>query len=168
MSVVVQVRIGPRGTVGIVGLKEALTEAAQQMKDAPDDVVGKALLSRLSRQNYISKNVTDLYEQAFLREYKKFIGAPVPQEKGGGIEIKVLGRGCPRCDRLEQEVMAVMAETGIAADLEHVRDAAEIARYSLMGVPALVINNEVKAVGAVPPRARLKAWIEEAASKQQD
>jgi small redox-active disulfide protein 2 len=165
MSEVVQVRLGPMGTVGIVGLKETLAEVAQQMEGAQDDAIGEALLTRLSRQNYISDNVRDLYQQAFLREYKKLVGEPLAHAPGGGMEIKVLGRGCPQCERLEQELMEVMAETGIMADLEHVRDVAEIGRYGVLGTPALIINNEVKAVGAVPPRAKLKAWIEQAAKQ---
>lgn len=165
MNEVVQIRIGPMGTVGIIGLKETLAEVAQQMRGTADDAIGEELLTRLSRRNYISDNVRDLYRQAFLREYKKFVGEPLAHETGGGMEIKVLGRGCPQCERLEQEVMEVMAETGIVADLEHVRDAAGIRRYSLMGTPALIINNEVKAVGSVPPRAKLKLWIEQAAKQ---
>lgn len=168
MSQVVQVRIGPQGTVGIVGLKKALVEIAETMKNESDDNIGKELVARLSKQNYISDNVLELYEKAFLREYKKFIGEPVADEPGSGLEIKVLGPGCPQCERLEQEVMKVIAETGIVAALEHVRDAVEIGRYGVMGTPALVINSEVKAVGSVPPKVKLKNWIEQAAKQKKE
>ena len=165
MSRVIQVRIGDMGTVGIVGLEEALAEVAGEMKGAPDDRIGKALLTRLSGQNYISDNATCLYEQAFLREYKKYIGESVAHEDCARLEIKVLGTGCPRCEHLTQEVMAVMAETGTIGELDHVRDAAEIRRYGVLGTPALIINNVVKAVGTVPSRASLKAWIARATDK---
>ena len=39
-------------------------------------------------------------------------------------------------------------------------------RYGVMGTPALVINSEVKAVGSVPPKAKLKNWIEQTAKQK--
>ena len=80
------------------------------------------------------------------------------------IRIKVFGPGCTQCDRLEREVMMVMSEYGIAAELEHVRDMAGIARLGVMGVPALLINNQVKVVGSVPSRDKIKSWILQAAN----
>ena len=29
------------------------------------------------------------------------------------VEVKILGGGCPNCDRLEQDLMILIAETGI-------------------------------------------------------
>ncbi len=164
MSDIVQIRIG-KNAVGIIGLKEALAEVAETMRGAPDEKIREELIARLSERNFISDHAIDSYGQAFLGEYKKFVGEPFAEENRGGIEIKVLGPGCPPCDRLEREVMTVMDETGIIADLDHVRDAKDIGRYGVMGTPALVINGEVKAVGVVPPRAKLKAWILRAANK---
>jgi len=34
-----------------------------------------------------------------------------------------------------------------------------------MGTPALVINREFKAVGSVPPKPKLKKWLQEAFSQ---
>ncbi len=80
-----------------------------------------------------------------------------------------MGVGCPRCEKLEQDLMAMMAELNIAAGLEHVRDPIEIANYGVMGSPALIINGEVKTVGSVPPKNKLKEWLLEAAkSSKQD
>jgi predicted DsbA family dithiol-disulfide isomerase len=58
----------------------------------------------------------------------------------------------------------VISENGITAELEHVRDVAEIARLGVMGVPVLFINDEVKVVGSVPPREKIKAWVLQAAA----
>ncbi|MDZ7667457.1 MAG: thioredoxin family protein [Desulfotignum sp.] len=88
---------------------------------------------------------------ALLREYKKHIGEPVQEEPLECVEIKILGTGCANCERLEQELMSLISETGVQADIEHVRDLKEISRYGVMGFPALVINRKVKAVGSVPP-----------------
>ena len=58
--------------------------------------------------------------------------------------------------------MQVLSETGIAAGLEHVRDIKEIGKYGVMGTPALIINGQVKSVGKVPPKNKLKEWLTEA------
>ena len=43
------------------------------------------------------------------------------------MKIKVVGPGWPNCDKLEQMIFRVMAESNIAGDVEQVRDLAEIA-----------------------------------------
>lgn len=164
MEEVTQIRIGKHVT-GIIGLTAALDETAAHCAGMPDDQVAERLLEILSQHNYVESKFRDIYAQAFLREYKKHIGEPAPESINRGLEIKVLGMGCPQCDRLEQEVMAAMSETGIAGELEHVRHPAEIGRYGVMGSPALIINNAVKAVGSVPPREKIKAWIMQAANQ---
>ena len=63
---------------------------------------------------------------------------------------------------LEQELMQVVSETGIAADIEHIRDIKEIGSYGVMGTPALLIDGKVKSVGKVPSMRQLKDWLMEA------
>ena len=58
-------------------------------------------------------------------------------EGSTGLEVKVLGPGCAQCDRLEQELMAAMAELNLAGDIQHIRDVKEIGKYGVMGTPAL-------------------------------
>lgn len=163
MDDVIQIRVGKHMT-GIIGLGSALAEAAARCKGMSDDQVGEVLLEKLGRRNYIESGFRDIYAQAFVREYKKYIGEPIADARRQGLTIKVLGPGCTQCDRLEREVMTVMSENGISAELEHVRDVAEIARLGVMGAPALLINDEVKAVGSVPPRGKIKAWVLQAAA----
>jgi hypothetical protein len=61
--------------------------------------------------------------------------------------------------------MAVLAEIGLAADLEHVRDIREIAFYGVMGSPALVIDSKVVAAGKIPSKNQLKEWLKAASKK---
>ena len=58
--------------------------------------------------------------------------------------------------------MSTMAELNIAAGFEHVRDPLEIGNFGVIGMPALIINGEVKASGSVPPKSKLKEWLLEA------
>ena len=123
------------------------------------------LMMRLGRSNYIVPSAEAAYEAAFFREYKKFIGEPVPMDPTGTLQIRVLGPGCPSCDKLEKDLMAVMAELNLPADLDHVRDVKEIACYGVMGNPALVINGKVVAAGRMPSRNQLKQWLKAASKK---
>jgi len=155
---VTQIRVGD-SPIGIMGLKTVLEDMAEEFEDRPDSELREELLNRLGKRNYIPETAREDYEKAFLR---KFLGKPYEEEASDGVEIKVLGPGCVQCDRLEQELMQVMAETEIMADIEHVRDIKEIGRYGVMGTPALLINGQVKSVGKVPTRSQLKAWLTEA------
>ncbi|MGB2689630.1 MAG: thioredoxin family protein [Desulfobacterales bacterium] len=160
---VTRINVGGHAT-GIIGLQTILEDIANEFAGRTDDEIKAELLNRLSHKNYISSRTRDVYSHAFLREFKKFVGEPFEDAEATGMEIKVLGPGCPRCEKLEQDLMAMMAELNIAAELEHVRDPIEIASYGVMGSPALIINGEVKAVGgSVPPKNKLKEWLLEAA-----
>ena len=150
---------------GIVGLKKVLEEVARNFAGKPDDEIKAELMAHLSQRNYIVPKFEDAYRVAFLREYKRYMGEPFEEECSDAILIKVLGPGCPNCERLERDLMALMTELNISADLEHVRDPAEISRYGMMAMPALVINGKVKAAGKIPAKATLKAWLLEAAGK---
>ena len=161
---VTQINVGGHAT-GIIGLQPILEDIAKEFKDRNDEDIKAELLNRLSKKNYISSRTADDYGHAFLREYKKFVGEPFEDTEAAGPEIKVLGPGCPRCEKLEQDLMAMMAELNIAAGLEHVRDPIDIASYGVMGSPELIINGEVKAVGSVPSKNKLKEWLIEATQR---
>ena len=72
------------------------------------------------------------------------------------LSIRILGTGCPNCDQLHKEVINALAELNIAADVRHERNVSEFYKYGVAVTPALVINGEVKAVGGVPTRKRIK------------
>ena len=148
---------------GIVGLKKTLEEVARECAGRADGEITDELMRRLSKRNYIVPKVKDAYETAFLREYKKFVGEPFEETVDPGlVQIKVLGPGCPNCERLEQDLMALMAELQMKADLEHVRDPVEIGSYGVMSMPALVINGKIKAAGRMPSKGTIKQWLLEA------
>ena len=158
---ITRINVGGHAT-GIIGLAPILEEVANEFKSRTDDEIKAELLNRLSKKNYISSRTRDVYGQAFLREFKKFVGEPFEDTLDGGLDIKVLGPGCPRCEKLEQDLMSTMAELNIAAGFEHVRDPLEIGNFGVTGMPALIINGEVKASGSVPPKSKLKEWLLEA------
>ncbi len=159
MADIKQIRIGNQMT-GIVGLEKALSEVAASGAGLDDDALMNRLIKRLDKQNYIPPAAIEKYKGAFLREFKKFMGEPVEELSNCVLDIKVLGAGCPSCDQLTQDVMTVIAETGLEAGLEHVRDPVEISRYPALGLPALVINGKVVSSGPVLSRADIKQIIQ--------
>jgi len=76
--------------------------------------------------------------------------------------IKILGSGCPKCNRLEQLARDAVAELGAAAEFEHVRQMGEIMRYDIVSTPALVIDEVVKCSGRLPQLDEIKGWIKAA------
>ena len=161
---VTQIKVGG-SRVGIIGLKSVLSEVARFCGAQSEEEIRDELLRRLNQRNYIAESSREAYGHAFLREFNKYTGRPMEDGEPEGVTIKVLGPGCASCNKLEQDLIAVMAETGLAADLEHVTDVGEIGSYGVMGTPALVINGQVKAVGSVPPKPKLKKWLQEAFAK---
>lgn len=162
---ITQIRVGGQPT-GIIGLRSILESVANEFVDGSDAEITEALMERIGRRNYMAEIAREEYASAFLREFKKFVGQPVEEDASGPIQVKVLGPGCPNCERLEQEIMAVMAETKVLAELEHVRDPMAISAYGMVSVPALVVDDVVVANGRVPRRPEMKTWLQEAAGKR--
>ncbi len=73
--------------------------------------------------------------------------------------IKILGSGCPKCNRLEQLTREAVAELGLEASFEHVREMDKIMAYPIMTTPALVIDEQVMASGRIPGKDELRAWL---------
>jgi len=71
------------------------------------------------------------------------------------MEIKVLGTGCPKCHKLEEETRSVAEEMGLDCTIEKVTQVQDIMAFGVMLTPALVVNGEVKVAGKVPDRAEI-------------
>jgi small redox-active disulfide protein 2 len=75
------------------------------------------------------------------------------------MKIKVLGPGCPKCKKLFSEAEKAIAEAGVKADLEKVDRIEEFIRYGVLTPPGLVIDEEVKSTGRIPPSSEIADWI---------
>ena len=75
------------------------------------------------------------------------------------IEIKILGTGCSKCNRLEQLAREAIAESGVEANIAHVTDINQIFEYPITVTPALVINEEVKSSGNLPRKPMIVEWL---------
>ncbi len=151
-----------RHPVSIVGLMETISKLSERLKGGTDEEIGEAMAVELAKKNYIPTAARGEYRKAFAMEFRKALGLPYSQELPDGLEIKVLGSGCYQCESLVQLVMEILVELDIPANVEHLRDAREIANYRVLGVPALVINERVVWSGSIPLKDKLKSWIQEA------
>lgn len=77
------------------------------------------------------------------------------------LQIKVLGSGCPNCQKLERETRAALDGASITYELSKVTDFADIAAYGVMSTPALVINEEVVSSGRIPKHDQIVTWARE-------
>lgn len=74
--------------------------------------------------------------------------------------IKVLGSGCPSCQKLEQSVKNVLEELNLnSIEIEHVYDIDKIIEYGVMSTPAIVIDDQVKSSGRIPRIEEIKSWF---------
>ncbi|MGD9909672.1 MAG: thioredoxin family protein [Candidatus Izemoplasmatales bacterium] len=64
--------------------------------------------------------------------------------------IKVLGSGCPKCQRLEQNVKEALVLLNIEAEVIKVTDYIGITSYGVMSTPALVVDEKVLFSARVP------------------
>jgi small redox-active disulfide protein 2 len=154
-----RIKIG-KHMFGIVDLKSTFEEMARDHAGETDAVLSRMLLKRLEKKNYIPENARDVYGRSFVREFRKFLGHAVEDNGVEGLEIKVLGGGCAVCDSLENMVMETLTEMGLAADLEHIRDAEQIAKYSVKGTPALVVNGKIMCAGRNPSINEIRKWLQ--------
>jgi small redox-active disulfide protein 2 len=78
------------------------------------------------------------------------------------LTIKVLGRGCANCRKLEELARTAAAGWGAEFQIEHVTDSAGIMRYDVLATPGLVVNEKLASAGRVPSVAEITTWLADA------
>ena len=146
--------------VGLMGLKGIFEELKAQ-RGMPESDLKQMLVEMAGKKNYIPQSVKEGYAKALFREFKRSLGEKMEEEKGEFLEVAILGPGCYSCNKLEQDVMAVLSETGIKASLNHITDPALMSQHGNPSTPALVINGKVKSKGILPMKSVIKKWLEE-------
>lgn len=75
------------------------------------------------------------------------------------MKIKILGGGCPRCEKLEQITHEAANTLGIEAEFFKVKNMTEIMKYDILETPALVIDEKVKSFGRIPTKEEIMEWM---------
>lgn len=65
------------------------------------------------------------------------------------MNIKVIGEGCDKCDKLYESVVEAVEETGCDATVEKVQDLIEIVKLGVMTAPSVMIDGKLVIAGRV-------------------
>jgi small redox-active disulfide protein 2 len=83
------------------------------------------------------------------------------------LDIKVLGSGCPNCQKVEanarQALDQLQPEDGF--EITKVTDIVSISEYVLK-TPGLVINEKVVSEGRIPDSSEIMTWLANALSAE--
>lgn len=146
--------------IGMQGLEKIFAELKAASRQ-PSPELATVLVELAGKENYIDPSARKEYEKALLVEYRRYLGEVLAEEEGQALSIKILGPGCQRCESLSSNVRSALAELGLTADVEHVRDVASIAEYGVLGTPALIINGKPRSVGKVLTKEQVKRLLSE-------
>ena len=72
-------------------------------------------------------------------------GAPV----AGICCVKVLGAGCKSCHEQYENAMTAVKAMGLGIEVEYITDMEKVMGYSVMSMPAIVVNEKVVSMGRV-------------------
>ena len=76
------------------------------------------------------------------------------------MKIKILGSGCLKCQKLEENARKAVQELGLKdVKIEHIYEIEKIIEYGVMSTPAIVIDEKVKAAGRIPDIEEIKSWL---------
>lgn len=76
------------------------------------------------------------------------------------MTIKILGSGCPNCQKLEANAKKAVEELGLKdTQVEHIYDINKIVEMGVMSTPAIVIDGQIKASGRIPDVEEIKGWL---------
>ena len=82
------------------------------------------------------------------------------------MEIKVLGHGSEKCRMLYAEVEKAVEATAVEANVCKIERIDDIIKYGVLMTPALIIDGEVKSMGAVPSATEITEWIAVALARE--
>ncbi len=74
-------------------------------------------------------------------------------------QIKVLGTGCAKCEKLANTIVEIAARENIATEVIKEKDLLEIMKYKVMSSPAIVIDDQVVHSGSVPDNDQITKWL---------
>ncbi len=74
--------------------------------------------------------------------------------------LHVLGTGCPKCRKLEENARQAATELGLDFEVVKVKDLQQIMAFGVLVTPALVVDGVVKVAGKVPAVEDIKKLLQ--------
>lgn len=71
------------------------------------------------------------------------------------MNIKVLGTGCKKCDKVYNMLIEIKEEEAFDLQIDKVEDLKSIVAYGVMTTPTLVIDGDILFKGTVPSKKKL-------------
>ena len=78
------------------------------------------------------------------------------------VDIKVLGSGCPNCEKVEAAAKTAVAMLGAEAQISKITDYEEIKSYHVLATPGLSINGKLVSAGRIPSEGEVTTWVADA------
>lgn len=74
-------------------------------------------------------------------------------------KIKILGTGCAKCKKLEENVKTAANALNLDCEVEKVAEINEIMKYGIMTTPGLVVDDKVVSAGKLLSPDEIKKLI---------
>ena len=71
------------------------------------------------------------------------------------MNIKVIGEGCEKCDKLYENVLEAVKELNYEAEIEKVSDLIEIVKLGVMTAPSVMVDGKLVISGRVAKKDEL-------------
>jgi small redox-active disulfide protein 2 len=75
------------------------------------------------------------------------------------MTITIYGSGCAKCRETEALVRRVVAELGVAVEVEKVEDIRAMVMAGILSTPAVAVDGVMKIAGRMPRPDEVKSWI---------
>lgn len=81
------------------------------------------------------------------------------------LTIKILGSGCPNCQKLAYLAERAVAHLSVEAQIIKVTEYPEIMKYNILSTPGLVVNEKLVSAGRIPSEAEITTFLTTALSE---
>ena len=76
------------------------------------------------------------------------------------MDVKVIGAGCPDCDKLKASTEAALKELGINAEIQRITALKDIVLLGVMTAPALLVDGKLLISGQAASKEEVKKQLE--------
>ena len=76
------------------------------------------------------------------------------------MDVKVIGAGCPDCDKLKASTEAALKELGIKAEIQRISSLKDIVLLGVMTAPSLLVDGKRLISGQAASKEEVKKQLE--------
>lgn len=75
------------------------------------------------------------------------------------MDVKVIGAGCPDCDKLKASTEAALKELGIKAEIQRISSLKDIVLLGVMDAPSLLVDGKLLISGQAASKDEVVAQL---------